>query len=54
VGSEIGFGFAFLNMSDIEVDDTISVFTAPDAQEQGSITNVCPNVNGALRLGFCF
>lgn len=54
VGSEIGFGFAILNLSDIEVDDTISGFTAPDAQEQGSVTNVSPNFNGAIRLGFCF
>lgn len=54
LGTEIGFGFGINSMSDIEVDDTISGFTAPDPQEQGSTMNLGPNFNGALRLGFCF
>lgn len=54
LGSEIGFGFSVANLSDIEVDDTIAEFEAPDAQEQGSLTNISPNFNSAIRLGFCF
>jgi len=54
LGTEIGFGFGMTNFSDIETENTISGFTAPDPQEQGSTMNFGPNFNGALRLGFCF
>jgi hypothetical protein len=54
LGSEIGFGFGIVSNSDIERDNTITGFEAPDAQEQGSTMNLGPNFNGAIRLGFCF
>jgi len=54
LGAEIGFGIGLVSNSDIKMDDTISGYTKPDPQEQGSSLNIGPNFNGAIRLGYCF
>ena len=54
IGSEIGFGFSMVSNSDIEKESTVSGFTAPDPQEQGTTMNIGPNFIGAIRLGYCF
>lgn len=54
MGTEIGFGVQYRGMSKIKNEDTISGYTAPDDQKQGSSMNIGPNFNGAIRLGFLF
>jgi hypothetical protein len=56
LGTELGFGFQMIKYSDFKSSSSYlpTGATDPDAVKQGSSTNIGPNFNSSIRLGYIF
>jgi len=54
LGTEIGFGFSYTGLSDLQFESDELGFQEPDPIERGGSFNLGPNVNAQIRLGYAF
>ena len=54
LGTELGFGFQMVKYSDYKQTSVPAPATAKDPVSQGSETNIGPNFNSSIRLGYNF